>query len=108
MVNITCRVVLDVHYIVSLRLLKFAFIVGNHEESHDCLSLLKQLLVPRLTCKLEFKLSPAEWAAILCGVGGAEQLEKLDVTMKFTNVSPSMLYIVDKLIEPWSEHSVCI
>ena len=68
--------------------------------------MLKQLLVPRLTCQLRFPLSPAEWAAILCGVGGAEQLEKLDVDMGFTNVSPSMLYIVDKLIEPWSEHSV--
>ena len=68
--------------------------------------MLKQLLVPRLTCQLRLELSPAEWAAILCGVGGAEQLEELDVIMEFTDVSPSMLYIVDKLIEPWSEHSV--
>ena len=83
-------------------------IVGNHEESHDWLSVLKQLLVLRLTCQLRLRLSPAEWAAILCGVGGAEHLEKLDVDMRFTNVSPSMLYIVDKLIEPWSEHSVFI
>ena len=83
-------------------------IVGNHEESHDWMSLLKQLLVPRLTCQLRLKLSPAEWAAILCGVGGAEQLEKLNVTMWLTDVSHSMLYIVDKLIEPWSEHSVFI
>ena len=89
-------------------MLTFALIVGHHEESHDWMSLLKQLLVPCLTCKLGLVLSPAEWAAILCGVGGAEQLEKLDVTMEFTDVSPSMLYIVDKLIEPWSEHSVCI
>ena len=87
---------------------KFALIVGNHEESHDWMSLLKQLLVLRLTCQLTLHLSPAEWAAILCGVGGAEQLEKLNVTMVLTNVSPSMLYIVDKLIEPWSEHSVFI
>ena len=72
------------------------------------MSLLKQLLVLRLTCQLTLLLSPAEWAAILCGVGGAEQLEKLDVTMEFTDVSPSMLYIVDKLIEPWSEHLVFI
>ena len=72
------------------------------------MSSLKQLLVPRLTCQLRLDLSPAEWAAILCGVGGAEQLEELDVTMGFTDVSPSMLYIVDKLIEPWSEHSVFI
>ena len=108
MVNITCRVALYVHYIVILLLFKFASIVGNHEESHDWLSLLKQLLVARLTCQLRLELSPAEWAAILCGVGGAEQLEKLDVYMWFTNVSPSMLYIVDKLIEPWSEHSVFI
>ena len=86
---------------------KFALIVGNHE-SHDWMSLLKQLLVLRLTCQLTLLLSPAEWAAILCGVGGAEQLEKLDVTMEFTDVSPSMLYIVDKLIEPWSEHLVFI
>ena len=69
------------------------------------MSSLKQLLVPRLTCQLRLNLSPAEWAAILCGVGGAVQLEKLDVTMELTDVSPSMLYIVDKLIEPWSEHS---
>ena len=70
--------------------------------------MLKQLLVLRLTCQLRLDLSPAEWAAILCGVGGAEQLKKLDVTMGFTDVSPSMLYIVDKLTEPWSEHSVFI
>ena len=72
------------------------------------MSSLRLLLVPRLTCQLTLCLSPAEWAAILCGVGGAEQLEKLDVTMRLTDVSRSMLYIVDKLIEPWSEHSVCI
>ena len=87
---------------------KFALIVGNHEENRDWMSLLKQLLVLRLTCQLELYLSPAEWAAILCGVGGAEQLKELNVTMRFTDVSPSMLYIVDKLIEPWSEHSVFI
>ena len=76
-------------------------IVENHEEYHELMSLLKQLLVPRLTCWLGLHLSPAEWAAILCGVGGAEQLEKLDITLlSLTNVSPSMLYIVDKLIEP--------
>ena len=63
------------------------------------MSLLKKLLVPRLTCWLRLHLSPAEWAAILCGVGGAEDLEELDVTMVFTNVSRSMLYIFDKLIE---------
>ena len=83
----------------------FALTVGNHEENRDWLSLLKQLLVPRLTCHLRLDLSPAEWAAILCGVGGAEQLEKLDVCGGVTDVSPSMLYIVDKLIEPWLEHS---
>ena len=83
-------------------------IVGNHEESHDWMSSLKLLLVPCLTCQLTLHLSPAEWAAILCGVGGAEQLEELDVTMWWTNVSHSMLYIVDKLMEPWSEHSVFI
>ena len=87
---------------------KSALIVGNHEESHDWMSSLKLLLIPRLTCQLRFGLAPAGWAAILCGVGGAEQLEELDVTMMFTDVSPSMLYIVDKLIEPWSEHSVFI
>ena len=87
---------------------KFALIVGNHEESHDWMSLLKQLLVLRVTCQLTLLFSPAEWAAILCGVGGTEKLEKLDVTMEFTDVSPSMLYIVDKLIEPWLEHSVFI
>ena len=83
-------------------MLKFASTVGNHEDYQEWLSLLKRLLVPRLTCQLTLYLSPAEWAAILCGVGGAEQLEKLDVIMKLTDVSPSMLYIVDKLMEPWS------
>ena len=87
-------------------MLKFALIVGNHEESHDWMSSLRLLLVPRLTCQLTLRLSPAEWVAILCGVGGAEQLEELDVILEFTDVSPSMLYLVDKLIEPWSEHSV--
>ena len=90
---------------MSITLLSYFYlnlIVGNHEKSHDWMSLLKRLLVLRLTCQLTLHLSPAEWAAILCGVGGAEQLEKLDVIMELTDVSPSMLYIVDKLIEPWS------
>ena len=51
------------------------------------MSSLKQLLVPCLTSQLRLYLSPAEWAAILCGVGGAEDLEELNVTMKLTDVS---------------------
>ena len=108
MVNITLHVELHFISITLLSYFELGLIAGNHYENCDWLSVLKQLLVPRLTCQLRLRLSPAEWAAILCGVGGAEQLEKLDVDMGFTNVSPSMLYIVDKLIEPWSEHSVFI
>ena len=88
-----------------LLLFKFALIVGNYAVNRDWLSLLKQLLVLHLTCQLTLRLSPAKWAAILCGVGSAEQLKNLDVIMEFTDVCHSMLYIVDKLIEPWSEHS---
>ena len=57
------------------------------EYDESWMSSLKQLLVPRLTSQLRLNLSLAEWAAILCGVGGAEDLEGLNVTMWLIDVS---------------------
>ena len=63
----------------------FVHFITEYDESW--MSSLKQLLVPCLTSQLRLYLSSAEWAAILCGVGGAEDLEELDVTMMLTAVS---------------------
>ena len=63
----------------------FVHFITEHDESW--MSSLKLLLVPCLTSQLTLDLSPTEWAAILCGVRGAEDSEELDVTMKLTAVS---------------------
>ena len=68
------------------------------EYDESWMSSLKQLLVPRLTSQLRLYLSPAEWAGILCGVGGAEDLEELDVTMRLTDVSS--VYCVERAGTP--------
>ena len=68
------------------------------EYDESWMSLLKLLLVSRLTSQLRLRLSPAEWAAILCGVGGAEDLEKLDVTMKLADVSS--VYCIERAGTP--------
>ena len=65
-------------------LILFIFIT---EYDESWMSSLKLLLVPCLTSQLELYLSPAEWAAILCGVGGAGDLEELNVIMRLTDVS---------------------
>ena len=70
--------------------------ITDYDESW--MSSLKLLLVPRLTSQLELRLSPAEWAAILCGVGGAEDLEELNVTMKLTHVSS--VYCIERAGTP--------
>ena len=57
------------------------------EYDESWMSSLKLLLVPRLTSQLRLYFSPAEWAAILCGVREAEDLEELNVTMELTDVS---------------------
>ena len=64
------------------------------EYDESWISSLKQLLVPCLTSQLRLTLAPAEWAAILCGVGGAEDLEELNVTMKLTAVSLAIFHHV--------------
>ena len=72
------------------------------------MSSLKLLLVLCLTSQLRLHLSPAEWAAILCGVGGAEDLEELDVTMELTDVS-SVYYIErsgTNIVQPHHDHNI--
>ena len=68
------------------------------EYDESWMSSLKLLLVPRLTSQLTLSLSPAEWAAILCGVGGAEDLEELNVSMTFTAVSS--VYCIERAGTP--------
>jgi hypothetical protein len=54
-------------------------------EYQDCLYSLKKLLISRVKCALNVKLSPVVWSAILCGVGDAEDLEQLDVALWFSD-----------------------
>ena len=68
------------------------------EYDESWMSSLKLLLVPCLTCQLRLRLSPAGWAAILCGVGGAKDLEELNVTMWLTDVSS--VYCIERAGTP--------
>ena len=74
----------------------FVHFITEYDESW--MSSLKLLLVPRLTSQLTLRLSPAEWGAILCGVGGAEDLKELNVTMSLTNVSS--VYCIERAATP--------
>ena len=68
------------------------------EYDESWMSSLKQFLVPHLTSQLRLCLSPAEWAVILCGVGGAKDLEELNVTMWLTDVSS--VYCIERAGTP--------
>ena len=68
------------------------------EYDESWMSPLKLLLVPCFTSQLTLRLSPAEWAAILCGVEGAEDLEELNVTMELTAVSS--VYCIERAGTP--------
>ena len=70
--------------------------ITEYDESWMCS--LKLLLVPRLTSQLRLELSPAEWAAILCGVGGAEDFKELNVDMELTAVSS--VYCIERAGTP--------
>ena len=74
----------------------FVHFITEYDESW--MSSLKLLLVSRVTSRLRLHLSPAEWAAILCGVGGAEQLKKLNVTIELTAVSS--VYCIERAGTP--------